>query len=243
VSKRGRAALEQRARVEEKAQELEGRPAQDVLSWAAAEYRDRLVLSASFGGPTSLVVLDMLMAVDPSARVSYIDTGLLFPQTYELVAAVEKRYGITVDAIRSDVSVDEQTALYGDELWARDPDACCGVRKVAPQTTYLGQFDAWVTGLRRDQSVDRKHVPVIEWDRRFGLVKLNPLAAWDERAVWAYVLQHDLPYNPLNDRGFPSVGCTHCTRAVGAGEDRRAGRWSGFQKTECGLHASAGSGI
>ena len=243
MPEQGRAALEQRSRIQAKAEELEGTSALDILRWAVAEYRERLVLSASFGGPTSLVVLDMLMGIDRSVKISYIDTGLLFPETYELIASVEKRYGVTLDAIRSDISLAEQTALYGDALWARDPDACCGVRKVAPQTTYLGRFDAWITGLRRDQSAGRRQVPVIEWDRRFGLVKLNPLATWHARSVWAYVLEHDLPYNPLNDRGFPSVGCTHCTRAIAAGEDSRAGRWSGFKKTECGLHSSAGSGI
>jgi phosphoadenosine phosphosulfate reductase len=228
----------------EQDQELEGRSSEEILSWAVRQFPGRLVLSASFGGPTSLVVLDQLMAIDRSVPVSYIDTGLLFPETYELIAAVERRYGIAVQAVRSDVTLAKQAAAYGDALWSRDPDACCSIRKVAPQSTYLANFDAWITGLRRDQGASRKEVKVIEWDRNFGLAKLNPLASWDASRVWSYVLEHDLPYNPLNDRGYPSVGCTHCTRAIGAGEDPRAGRWAGTGKTECGLHVvSAGEAI
>ncbi len=226
--------------IEEVARELEERSPQEILRWAAGEYRDRLVLSASFGGPTGMVVLDMLMAIDRSVPVSYIDTGLLFPETYALIETVERLYGIRIEPVRSELSVADQASRYGDALWSRDPDACCSVRKVAPQSAFLARFDAWITGLRRDQSTDRARTPVVEWDRRFGLVKLNPLATWDARSVWAYVLEHDVPYNPLNDRGFASLGCTHCTRAIAAGEDSRAGRWPGREKTECGLHLVSG---
>lgn len=217
---------------------------EDVLRWATEEYRGRVVLSSSFGGPTSMVVLDMLMAMDRAVPVSYVDTGVLFPETYALIETVERRYGIRVQAVRSGLSLDAQAQAYGEALWARDPDACCGVRKIVPQSEYLAGFDAWITGLRRDQSAARENVRPVEWDRRFGMVKVSPLARWDAARVWTYVYEHDVPYNPLNDRGFPSVGCTHCTRAVGAGEDARAGRWSGFGKTECGLHVdSPGEGI
>lgn len=226
------------------AAELEIETPQAILGWAVDQYRDRLVLSSSFGGPTSMVVLDMLMRVDRSVPISYVDTGLLFPETYALVAAVERRYGITVRAVATSLTLGEQARVYGDALWSRDPDACCGLRKVEPQERFLGTYDAWITGLRRDQSRWRAQTPVIEWDGRFKLVKLNPLAAWTEEDVWGYVREHDLPYNALNDNGYPSVGCIHCTRAVTAGEDGRAGRWAGFGKTECGLHElSGGAGI
>lgn len=224
--------------------EFDGCSPEEILRWVTREYHGRVVLSSSFGGPTSLVVLDMLMSIDRAVPVSYVDTGLLFPQTYALVEAVERRYGIEIEAVRSELSLEEQAAAYGDALWTRDPDACCGVRKVVPQSKYLSHFDAWITGLRRDQSASRESVRPVEWDRSFGVVKVSPLAAWDAKRVWAYVHEHGVPYNALNDRGFPSVGCTYCTRAVAPGEDARSGRWSGFGKTECGLHVvSAGEGI
>lgn len=222
------------------ADQLETQPPEAILRWAVEHYRGRIVLSSSFGGPTSMVVLDMLMRIDRSVPVSYVDTGLLFPETYALVGKVERRYGITVHAVATELTLGDQARLYGETLWSRDPDVCCGLRKVAPQERYLAHFDAWITGLRRDQSRSRTQTAVIEWDARFKLVKLNPLSAWTEERVWDYVREHDLPYNALNDNGYPSVGCIHCTRAVVAGEDGRAGRWAGFGKTECGLHVVAG---
>jgi phosphoadenosine phosphosulfate reductase len=244
VPDQGRAVLTERAQFDDRARELEAKSPQEVLRWALDAYRGRIVISSSFGGPTSMVALDMAMAIDRTVPVSYIDTGLLFPETYALIENVERRYGIEVHAVSSDISVGDQARMYGDALWSRDPDVCCGIRKVAPQQAYLAQFDAWITGLRRDQGGWRAHTPVIDWDERFGLVKLNPLATWDSKRVWAYIYERDLPYNALNDNGYPSVGCVHCTRAVGAGENQRAGRWSGFGKIECGLHlVSDGEGI
>jgi phosphoadenosine phosphosulfate reductase len=217
---------------------LEGRSPQEILAWALERYRDRIVLSCSFGGPTTMVVLDMLMKLDARVPVSFIDTGLLFEETYALIERVAKHYGIEPVAVRSPLSVAEQAERHGEALWAREPDACCAIRKVAPQREFLAGYDAWITGLRRDQSKGREDIPVAQWDDQFGLVKISPLAAWNERQVWEYVYNHDVPYNPLNDQGYPSVGCTHCTRAVLAGEDKRAGRWSGQLKSECGLHAA-----
>jgi len=130
----------------------------------------------------------------------------------------------------------EQAELYGDELWARQPDLCCATRKVEPLQRALGEVDAWVTGVRRDQAPTRANAKKVEWDEKFGLVKANPLADWTLKEVWAYIHEHDVPYNPLHDRNFPSIGCTHCTRPVMPGEDPRAGRWAGQDKVECGLH-------
>jgi phosphoadenosine phosphosulfate reductase len=134
------------------------------------------------------------------------------------------------------MTVAQQAAEYGEALWERDPDRCCELRKVIPQRELLKGFDAWITGLRRDQASTRKTTPVVARDNKFGIAKIAPLARWDERDVWRYIYEHDVPYNQLHDRGYPSIGCTNCTRTVAPGEDPRAGRWSGFAKTECGLH-------
>ena len=207
---------------------------------ALAAHPGRIVLACSFGGPTGMVLLDLAMRLDRSVPVYYLDTEVLFEETYDLVSRIRERYGIEPVAVRSAFSIAEQNAAYGDALWARDPDACCGLRKVAPQRAFLANYDAWITGLRRDQSTTRREVPFVERDPSAGgILKYAPLADWTEADVWAYVVANDVPYNALNDRGYPSVGCSHCTRAVEPGEDVRAGRWSGSAKVECGIHVSA----
>lgn len=208
----------------------------DTLKWAIGRYRPRIVVSVSFGGPTSVVVLDIVMSIDRATPVSYLDPGFLFPETYALIARVSERYGVSPIRLMPELSVSEQADIYGDRLWERDPDACCAMRKVEPQKAFLSSYDAWITGLRRDQSPTRAQTAIVEDDGRFGLVKINPLAAWDEDMVWAYIRAHDLPYNELHDRGYPSLGCTNCTKRVESADSLRAGRWSGLDKTECGLH-------
>jgi phosphoadenosine phosphosulfate reductase len=220
------------------AHEFEQRSAESVLAWAVELFRPRLVLSCSFGGPTSMVILDMLMQIDRTVPVAYLDTGLLFEETLAFVATIAQRYGITPIAVIPKQSVQEQHAKHGDALWAHDPQHCCALRKIEPQREFLRAYDAWVTGIRRDQASTREQTPVIQWDKRFDLVKINPLATWDERSAWRYIAEHSVPYNPLLARGYASIGCTPCTRPVQADEDARAGRWSGFAKTECGLHIS-----
>lgn len=220
------------------ARELDGITPQEILGWALEEYRPRITLACSFGGPSGMVLLDMAMRLDATIPVFYLDTGLLFPQTYALVEEVSRRYRITPRAVSPALPVARQAALYGDELWARDPDRCCALRKVTPQREMLRDFDAWITGLRRDQAPTRRATPVVGWDAKFGLAKVSPLAHWSEREVWRYIADHDIPYNALHDQGYPSIGCTHCTRPIAAHEDPRAGRWSGFAKVECGLHTS-----
>ena len=221
------------------ARELEASPPQEILAWALATYKPRITLACSFGGPSGMVLLDMVEQIDPSIPVFYLDTRLLFPETYALAKEASQRYGITPRAVRPSLSVSQQAEQYGDALWARDPDRCCELRKVIPQHRALKGFDAWITGLRRDQSATRSLTPAVQWDSKFGLVKINPLVNWGEREVWQYIAAHQVPYNPLHDRGYPSIGCIHCTRPVTQGEDLRAGRWSGFEKTECGLHTPA----
>jgi phosphoadenosine phosphosulfate reductase len=168
-----------------------------------------------------------------------LDTDFLFPETYELISHIEERYGIQVERVRTPITPDQQADKFGEALWMTNPDHCCAVRKIDPLTERLKSSSAWITGIRRQQSITRANAPKLEWDTRFGLVKANPLADWTEVQVWEYIREHQVPYNPLHDRGYPSIGCTHCTRAVLPGEDPRAGRWSGLEKTECGLHLAS----
>jgi phosphoadenosine phosphosulfate reductase len=213
--------------------------ARHTLEWAVTVYRKRIVLACSFGGPSGMVLVDLLHEIDPSVPVYYLDTGLLFPETYELVERVRQRYGIEPVAVAPELNVSEQAAAYGEALWSRDPDLCCDLRKVRPQRKFLTKYSAWITGLRRDQSGDRGDIKAVEWDPQFsGQVKINPLAAWSEAECWDYIRAHDVPYNPLHDAAYPSLGCVPCTRSVRKGEGARAGRWPGFEKTECGLHVA-----
>jgi phosphoadenosine phosphosulfate reductase len=160
---------------------------------------------------------------------------VLFPETYQTKDRLEERYGIKFHKYGS-MTLEQQAGLYGDELWARDPDACCGIRKVDPMRSALSAVDCWVSGIRRQDSQTRAKAPKFAWDKRFNLWKLNPLADWSEKDVWRYISDNDIPYTPLHDQGYPSIGCTHCTRKPAEGEDDRAGRWAGTTKTECGLH-------
>lgn len=227
------------AHLDQFSRELEDRSPQEILAWAIDTYSPRITLACSFGGPTGMVLLDMVMQIAPDTPVFYLETGFLFPETHQLITVAREKYGITPQAVQSRLMVAQQAAEYGEALWERDPDRCCELRKVIPQHEALAGFDAWITGLRRDQASTRQATPVIAWDNKFGLAKIAPLARWDERAVWRYIYEHDVPYNQLHDQGYPSIGCTNCTRPVAPGEDLRAGRWSGFTKTECGLHTNS----
>jgi phosphoadenosine phosphosulfate reductase len=215
---------------------LEGRPPQEILRWAVATYHPGLTLACSFGGPSGMVLLDMIAEIDRSVEVFYLDTDFLFPETYRLRDIAAARYGVTPAGYMSLLTPAEQAARYGEALWARDPDACCAIRKVEPNRRALAGKRAWISGIRRDQAKTRAAVGIVEWDEKFGLVKVNPLATWTEAQVWKYIVERGVPYNELHDRGYPSIGCTHCTRPVAPGSDPRSGRWQGFDKTECGLH-------
>ena len=211
---------------------------EDLLRWAFVVFGGYVEIASGFGAE-GVVLIDIAARVQPEFRIFTLDTDFLFPETYSLMERIEKRYGIRVEKLKSALSPDEQEGLYGPSLWARDPDACCNLRKVEPLRRKLSQLRAWVTSIRRDQTPARAGAFKVEWDAKFHLVKINPLADWSAGKVWRYIHDHDLPYNSLHDRGYPSIGCTHCTRSVQPGEDARAGRWSGFNKTECGLHAPA----
>jgi phosphoadenosine phosphosulfate reductase len=216
------------------AAELEDGSAEDALRWALDTFGERMYIACSFQ-KTSSVTVHLAHSINPDARFFYLDTDVLFPETYETKTRLEDRYGINFHRYSS-ITLEQQKGLYGDELWSRDPDACCGIRKVEPMRSALAAVDLWVSGIRRSDSQTRAGAPKFGWDKRFGLWKLNPLADWSEQEVWSYISKHDVPYNALHDQGYPSIGCTHCTRKPGAGEDARAGRWAGLEKTECGLH-------
>ncbi len=225
--------------VEEIAQrqaEAERWSAQELVSWGLAEFHPRVVIASSFGAE-DVVLIDMAGRAPSPFRVFTLDTDFLFAETYALIEQIEQRYGIQVERCRSALTPEEQARQYGEALWSSQPDQCCNLRKVQPLKAKLQEFDAWITGIRRDQAPTRKGARKLEWDAKFELAKLNPLADWTWDQVWDYIRTHHVPYNPLHDQNYPSIGCTYCTRPVLPGEDPRAGRWSGFQKTECGLHA------
>jgi phosphoadenosine phosphosulfate reductase len=211
--------------------DLEQSSAQEVLEYMVEQFHPGLYVACSFQKEAS-VIMDMLLKIEPSARFFTLDTGVLFPETYATWKQLEDRYGVKVE-VHQGMSLARQAELHGDELWNRDPDACCGIRKVEPLKEALSQVDAWISGLRRDQSPSRGSTQKLHWDKKHGLWKANPLADWSEKDVWRYIAEHDVPYNELHDRGYASVGCTHCT-LPGSG---RAGRWAGTDKIECGLHA------
>lgn len=209
--------------------------AEEVLRWSLTTFEKEVAISSGFG-PEGMVLIDLASRIRPTFRVFTIDTEFLFPETYNLIQRVEQKYGIQVERVFSPLRPADQEHKYGAALWSRDPNACCNLRKVGPLKGKLAELQAWITAIRREQTADRANAGKVEWDEKFGLIKINPLADWSSNMVWSYIRQHDVPYNVLHDRNYPSIGCTHCTRAVLPGEDDRAGRWSGFQKTECGLH-------
>ena len=216
---------------------LDGAQPEEILRWAIDRYGVGLTLACSFGGISGMVLMDMVQRLAPQTEVFYLDTDYLFPETHEVVHTSQQQWPLArIVAYKTDVTPEQQAAQYGANLWERDPDLCCDIRKVEPNHRALAGKRAWVAGLRRDQSADRATVPAVQWDAKFGLVKVNPLVNWDEKRVWAYIFAHEVPYNPLHDRGYPSIGCTNCTKAVNPGDDPRSGRWADQDKTECGLH-------
>jgi phosphoadenosine phosphosulfate reductase len=209
--------------------------ARQVLAWAFGKFGSDVAISSAFGAE-GMALIDMASRVQKDFRVFTIDTEFLFPETHSLMDRIEERYGITIERVYALLSPEEQERVHGIALWGRNPDHCCNLRKVEPLRRKLGELGAWITSIRRDQTSARAGARKIEWDEKFGLVKVNPLADWSSAQVWRYIREHDAPYNALHDQNYPSIGCTHCTRAVRSGEDPRSGRWPGFAKTECGLH-------
>jgi phosphoadenosine phosphosulfate reductase len=209
--------------------------AEEALRWGLWQFQTRLSIASSFGAE-DVVLIDMASRLGQPFRVFTLDTDFLFPETYSLIDAIEEHYHIKVERTHPELTPEAQAEKFGDALWARQPNQCCDIRKVEPLKKYLATLQAWVTGIRRDQAPTRANTRKLEWDERFGLVKLNPLADWTWTQVWDYIKENNVPYNPLHEQNYPSIGCTYCTRPVQAGEDPRAGRWSGTGKIECGLH-------
>ena len=218
-----------------KSAELEDALPEEILRWAVERFAPRLTMATAFG-PEGMVILHMLAGIAPDTPIFNLDTGYQFAQTLELRERVKQRYGIEVEFRRPDTSVEEYERLHGGPLYRTKPDQCCAERKLRVLHEAVRGMHAWASGIRRDQSPDRAKAAIVGWDKKFGLVKVSPLANWTKKEVWKMIVDHDIPYNPLHDQGYTSVGCWPCTRAVMFGEDERAGRWSGFAKTECGLH-------
>lgn len=207
----------------------------EILRWAGRGFPAGLVLASALG-PQSIVALDLAVKAGLDVDVVLLDTGLLFDETLELATRLEERLGVSIERLKPALSLEEQAEAFGDELWETEPGKCCEIRKVKPLANRLSAASAWITGLRRSGSLVRADVESVEWDAVHGLVKINPLAWWPRARVFEHLRSHDLPYNPLLDDGYPSVGCRPCTSRVRAGEDERAGRWRGRGKTECGIH-------
>lgn len=217
---------------------FESKSPQDVLAYALERYAPGIVLACSFGAE-DVVLVDMIHRLKPDTPLFYLDTDFLFPETLATRDRIVERYGLRPDQVvqvKSLLTPERQAREHGEALWSRDPDRCCALRKVEPLSRVLRGYDAWITGIRRDQAPARANAGLVQWDDRFGLVKVNPLAKWTTADVWAYIHVHEVPYNPLHDRHYPSIGCTHCTAPVEAGGDPRSGRWQNTAKTECGLH-------
>ena len=218
---------------------LEGASALEILRWASAELPRvggaGLAFATGFGAE-GCAIIDLIGRHQLPIDIFTLDTGLLFPETYALWRQLEGKYGITIRGVTPEQTVEQQAIAHGDALWSREPDRCCDLRKVQPLTRALRGFAAWVTAIRRDQTPERASAQVVETDRKFGLIKINPLVAWTHDDVWGHLYANDVPYNALHDRGYPSIGCQPCTSPVVPGENLRAGRWRGTAKNECGLH-------
>lgn len=221
---------------EEIAHQLKGVHPIEIIRWGVKMLgASNLSLACSFGYE-DVALVDMVLRVDQSIDIFYINTDLLFPETYQVRDQLEEKYGCSFIEVKPHLTIEQQNNRYGDQLWKKDPDQCCALRKVIPLKAVLAKYKGWITGIRREQSQTRANTEVVEWDQTFGLWKWNPLAYWNDEQVWKYIRQHQIPYNPLHDQQYPSIGCYPCTRSVQPGEDSRSGRWKGFAKVECGLH-------
>jgi len=226
-----------RAELKRQSDAFEDASLAEILQWAWEALGPRVAFGTAFGA-SGMVLLDVIQKQVPQIPIFTIDTGFLFQETLDLKARVEKKYGIEIESVLPRLTIEEQDHDYGAELYQSDSDRCCWIRKVEPLQRKLGELDGWINSRRRDQGSTRKDIPILEYyetDSR-ALLKLNPMATWTRKKTWDYILEHEVPYNPLMDQGYASVGCWPCTRPAGADADERAGRWAGQAKTECGIH-------
>jgi phosphoadenosine phosphosulfate reductase len=228
-------------RLKELNKTFEGAHPDRILSWGYETFGSKVALGTGFG-PSGLFLIHRIHKLGLEIPIFYLDTHLLFEETYELSDKIEELLGISITRVNPSLSLEEQSELYGDELWKKNPDKCCYLRKVKPLQKYLSDKSGWITGIRRNQSVTRQDAGIVEYDSVSDVVKLNPLVEWDGDRVWDYIHEHNLPYNPLHDDGFPSIGCIPCTSRVSDNEDERNGRWRGSDKMECGIHFSESTG-
>jgi phosphoadenosine phosphosulfate reductase len=232
-------------RIADASRQLQEASPQEILTWAVDTFFPRLTMATAFGAE-GCCILHMLAEVEPHVRVFNLDTGYQFPETLALRERIKERYGIAVEMVQPELSVAEYEAEHGGPVYFLHPDQCCHDRKIVPLRRAVVGYDAWISAIRRDQTDHRAAAGVVQWDSKFNLVKVNPLLGWTKRDVWSFIVKHEVPYNPLHDQGYPSIGCWPCTRPVKDGEDERAGRWAGTNKKECGLHVldqESGSGI
>ena len=233
--------------VSEETERLECLSLDELLCWCWNYFGDKAAIGTSFQG-SGLVIIDHAVRNGCNFPIFTIDTGLLFPETLELKKKLEDFWDVKIQGVHPEQTIEEQKKTMGPELWKTNPDSCCQMRKVLPLQSRLSSLDVWITGLRRGQSDQRKSTNVLEmyeFDklRESYIFKLNPMVNWSREKVWSYIKDHNIPYNTLHDKGYRSIGCWPCTKAISDGQDERAGRWEGFNKTECGIHTFLGQGI
>jgi phosphoadenosine phosphosulfate reductase len=224
---------------------LHGKTPQAILRWAVDTFHSRLTMATAFGAE-GCCLIHMLAEIDPTIRIFNLETGYQFRETLELRDRIKARYGITVELVRPEMTVAEYEEEHGGPLYVHRPDQCCHDRKIIPLRRAVAGYAAWISAIRGDQTAHRAAAKVVQWDAKFSLVKVNPLLGWTRKDVWNFISRHEIPYNPLHDQGYPSIGCWPCTHPVAEGADERAGRWEGTAKKECGLHViehEGGSGI
>ena len=233
--------------VSEETERLECLSLDELLCWCWNYFGDKAAIGTSFQG-SGLVIIDHAIRNGCNFPIFTIDTGLLFPETLELKKKLEDFWDVKIQSVHPEQTIEEQKKTMGPELWKTNPDSCCQMRKVLPLQSRLSSLDVWITGLRRGQSDQRKSTNVLEmyeFDklRESYIFKLNPMVNWSREKVWSYIKDHNIPYNTLHDKGYRSIGCWPCTKAISDGQDERVGRWEGFNKTECGIHTFLGQGI
>lgn len=224
---------------------LTGQSPETILRWTVDAFFPKLTMATAFGAE-GCCLIHMLAEIEPRVRIFNLETGYQFPETLELRERIKERYGIEVEWVRPKMTVAEYEEEHGGPLYRINPDQCCFDRKLTPLRQAVAGYRSWISAIRGDQTKHRARAEVVQWDAKFNLVKVNPLLGWNRKDVWNFITKHDVPYNPLHDQSYPSIGCWPCTRAVANGEDERAGRWSGTAKKECGLHViehEGGSGI
>lgn len=226
-------------------QTLEGKTPQEILRWAVDQFYPRLTMATAFGAE-GCCLIHMLAEIQPKVHIFNLETGYQFPETLALRERIRQRYGIEVEFVRPEMTIAEYEAEHGGPLHVHRPDQCCHDRKILPLRRAVAGYEAWISAIRKEQTEHRARAGIVQKDAKFDLVKINPLLPWTRKDVWKFIEQHEVPYNPLHDQGYPSIGCWPCTRPVADGEDERAGRWAGTIKKECGLHViehQSGSGI